>query len=439
MGPLMKLFLVQARGSPFQLVAWAIADFIMLYGSRDFSKHWLFYQDLMEVFNESNSAGNITSDHRYRGVLIFAICSGVAIAFKRFCIGLGFGKNSYHRYAEKLSDVLKQVLLVAKVTRSAQDRDLDFPMERISGLEEWRQPGMSVRDVPENDLQTAAKSNQDDDDDALLKQRSTLLHEGRTKKNLTESQNFQLAQLLGDWEEIEIADAQVEEPSLSAIVQFRASVSVLDSDIPFSQAFGIARTRVQAIDGAQRLYTKLLKKQQMVQTKDEAEAEADPRLQFHTIALTALGSDGKMDQGTIKDLVAIFRPTREGDMTLLDFCKSIDSLYKELRKLRASIANEGRMNAGSEKILNVVFYFILLMIGLSVVGVDPVALFGVLASSILGFSFMISGASSDYFRGLLFILVQRPYDIGDRIAVAGPQDDASGTGSSGWIVKDVTL
>jgi small-conductance mechanosensitive channel len=62
-----------------------------------------------------------------------------------------------------------------------------------------------------------------------------------------------------------------------------------------------------------------------------------------------------------------------------------------------------------------------------------------LASFIIGFSFMISGASSDYFRGLLFILVQRPYDIGDRIAVAGPEDDASGTGSSGWIVKDVTL
>jgi small-conductance mechanosensitive channel len=69
------------------------------------------------------------------------------------------------------------------------------------------------------------------------------------------------------------------------------------------------------------------------------------------------------------------------------------------------------------------------IVGLAVLGIDPVALFGF----ILGFSFMISGASSDYFQGLLFILMQRPYDIGDRIAIASPQSDARSGGSAGWI------
>ena len=52
---------------------------------------------------------------------------------------------------------------------------------------------------------------------------------------------------------------------------------------------------------------------------------------------------------------------------------------------------------------------------------------------------MISGASSDYFRGLMFITVQKPYDIGDRINVSHSQSDSNPNGSSGWIVKDVTL
>lgn len=62
-----------------------------------------------------------------------------------------------------------------------------------------------------------------------------------------------------------------------------------------------------------------------------------------------------------------------------------------------------------------------------------------MTSVILGFSFMIRGASSEYFRGLLFITLQRPYDIGDRINVSAATSDSSGNGASGWIVKDVNL
>lgn len=39
----------------------------------------------------------------------------------------------------------------------------------------------------------------------------------------------------------------------------------------------------------------------------------------------------------------------------------------------------------------------------------------------------------------MFILVQRPYGIGDRINISNAQTDAPGSGSQGWIVDDVTL
>ena len=42
-------------------------------------------------------------------------------------------------------------------------------------------------------------------------------------------------------------------------------------------------------------------------------------------------------------------------------------------------------------------------------------------------------------QGLLFILIQRPYGIGDRINIANPETETNGAGAQGWIVDDVTL
>lgn len=52
---------------------------------------------------------------------------------------------------------------------------------------------------------------------------------------------------------------------------------------------------------------------------------------------------------------------------------------------------------------------------------------------------VIGGASSKYFEGLLFVLCRKPYDIGDRVAVSGVEDEVSSSGSAGWIVKDLDL
>lgn len=43
---------------------------------------------------------------------------------------------------------------------------------------------------------------------------------------------------------------------------------------------------------------------------------------------------------------------------------------------------------------------------------------------------MIGAASSKYFEGLLFILVRRPFSIGDGIALSGVNDQTASTGVS---------
>lgn len=118
------------------------------------------------------------------------------------------------------------------------------------------------------------------------------------------------------------------------------------------------------------------------------------------------------------------------------------------------------MDKAFERIINVVFYFLLVFTSkyyaerngipiatrvsnsvtvLASLGIDPLVLFASISGLVLGFSFMIGSACSKIFEGLLLILLRRPYDIGDRINVSNVGVDTPGTGSPGWIVKDVDL
>jgi hypothetical protein len=90
-------------------------------------------------------------------------------------------------------------------------------------------------------------------------------------------------------------------------------------------------------------------------------------LPFETMALLALSDEG-LDQQKAKNLVKLFRPDRDGSLTMLDFVKSIDSVYKEFRMLQASIENSSQIDRAFENIFNVVFYVIVTTITLSQLG-----------------------------------------------------------------------
>ena len=292
------------------------------------------------------------------------------------------------------------------------------------------------------------------------KQQQDPIRESQRQQSMTYSETVKIRELLGEWEDLSLAEStKIESPSLSSIVQFRSSCQVLDSPYPFSQAFGYARTRYEVMDCSERVYKNLMEIQKQLENVEHgrtcnedvrssvssssagSEGDHHPVLKFQTLALTLVGKKHRktIDQQKLKKLISMFRPARNGDITLLEFCKSFDTIYKGIRKLRASIANEGKMNAASERIVNTIFYFIMTWVGVAAIGIDPMALVGLLGSVVISISFMIGGASSDYFRGLLFILVQRPYDIGDRISVSGIESASNPNGSAGWIVKDVTL
>jgi small-conductance mechanosensitive channel len=97
------------------------------------------------------------------------------------------------------------------------------------------------------------------------------------------------------------------------------------------------------------------------------------------------------------------------------------------------------MDQSFENIINVFFYVLLFWIILGIIGGNPGTLWAAALSLMITFKFCIGTGCADYFEGIMMVLFQRPYDIGDRIATSYPYLDTSVTGSSDWIVKDVNL
>lgn len=216
--------------------------------------------------------------------------------------------------------------------------------------------------------------------------------------------------------------------TISGILQFRRALNIMQKPYPFSLAFGDAHTREACIESASQVYDRLL-----LRTPEKA------TLEFETIALLAKEMDGSIYDEKINQLIKVFRPGRDGKLTKLEFVKSIDEVYKELRLISAKCVNSMDIDANFEGIINIFFYFLVGCAILWALGFDPLALFFSLSSIILAFAFMFSSASAKYFEGLLFVFVQNPYGVGDRIHISRVDSETNRNGSAGWIVDKVTL
>lgn len=68
-------------------------------------------------------------------------------------------------------------------------------------------------------------------------------------------------------------------------------------------------------------------------------------LNFRVLAKLGIHSDGRIDQQKLKELIRLFRPDRDGTLSMVDFVKSIDTVYRELRLLRASVDNSSKVRS----------------------------------------------------------------------------------------------
>jgi hypothetical protein len=276
-------------------------------------------------------------------IQLIALVLSIIVAVKRLLIGFHQGRKTFLHYAEELGSLMTKILLISEVSNLSlelelEDQDYDdlsdsdnssnagdnlnhlYKGKRstISGIESATE--MLTRNI-HNEEGAGMDGSQAD---SSLKTMSTY-KTNTTARNkmlisdkdqafvtglLSQSQKRRIERLLGSWQEPERGKILTENVSIGAILQFRKSLSKLDSEFPFSCAFGKADTRDSCIQSSQNLYLRLLEK------------SPDKVFHFNILGLVALRSDGSLDQDKLKSLIKVFRPNRDGLLSLIDFVKS---------------------------------------------------------------------------------------------------------------------
>ncbi|CAJ1957660.1 unnamed protein product [Cylindrotheca closterium] len=397
-GPLFTLWIVQSQGWPFVIFMWSILNFGMLYGQSAFAAHWLFWQDTVPLFSEANPAGDVVYSDMYRIILTIGATVPVAVSVKRLAVGLFLGRKSFLHFGESLAKVMDKMLLVSQVAKLARQRTLQRGSTDMTAYQDML--------------------NQDDDGSSTRNGKAL---------ELVESEKHKLAQMLDRWEEPERRSTGHKKASIAAVLRFRNALALIHNDYPFSFAFGPASNRNECVESAQNVFKQLL-------------AQGETNVEFETIAASLAVREGHLlSPERVKSLIRVFRPNRDGTLSVLDFVKSVDAVYKEFRLLQASIENSAQIDRAFDAIFDTIFYVLVVVIIMSQLGLDPMAMFLSLSSVLLAFAFVIGPAASKYFEGILFILLRRPYNIGDLICATNLQAEPGLMGNIGWYVQNVTL
>lgn len=139
----------------------------------------------------------------------------------------------------------------------------------------------------------------------------------------------------------------------------------MSDNFPFSHAFGPADIRQNCISSAIRVYSNLL--------KFTPEVPADDDLGFDVIGALAYEEDGSINAKRAQGLLRLFLPDQNNKVTLQAFVQTCDSVYKRMLFLRASLNNASKIDSVLEECFNIIFYGVLAVITLSMVGYNPVS------------------------------------------------------------------
>jgi hypothetical protein len=86
-----------------------------LYGDNEFVRHWGYFQGIVDLFNSSNPSGGVVASDWNRRVLLIMVCVSLAVALKRFMIGLYLGRQTFNHFGAQLAKVMNKMVLIAEV------------------------------------------------------------------------------------------------------------------------------------------------------------------------------------------------------------------------------------------------------------------------------------------------------------------------------------
>jgi len=258
----------------------------------------------------------------------------------------------------------------------------------------------------------------------------------------SESGRLKIRDLLDTWE---VPDEKMDKSAVVTIhdiLKFRRALSHLqEQDYLFGDAFGFTNSRDECIASAHSVYYRLLKLAPTLDDDTTSTEEPDV-LPFSVLELLCLEDDGvTMNVLKKRKLKKAFTPEAGGGLPLLTFIQAVDTAYKRLVFLRASLENSYLLDGVLERLANGLFYFFLVLFLSSVMDLHPWKLLISFTSILVSVSFALGSSVSRYVEGVLLIAVRRPFDLGDRIfmsdaATINPLPDVT---KASWFVEDISL
>jgi hypothetical protein len=95
-------------------------DFLALYGKNAFARHWMFWQDLIDMCNDTNPAADFVHGSLYMRILLSMIFVGVVTSLKRLMIATFLGRRSFAHYGPEFEKILAKMILVSQVAHLAR-------------------------------------------------------------------------------------------------------------------------------------------------------------------------------------------------------------------------------------------------------------------------------------------------------------------------------
>ena len=106
---------------PYIIFFWSVLNFIFLYGKLPFHKHWLWWQQQIDLFNSNNDAGTVSENSTYLQFLLACIFIGGVVSLKRLLLALYLGRREVTRFGNELETLMAKMILISEVANLARD------------------------------------------------------------------------------------------------------------------------------------------------------------------------------------------------------------------------------------------------------------------------------------------------------------------------------
>jgi hypothetical protein len=84
---------------------WGLVNFALLFGENEFVRHWGCFQNVADLFNTTNPSGHVVDSDLNRRILLIMVCVSLAVALKRFLVGLYLGRQTFNHFGAQLAKV----------------------------------------------------------------------------------------------------------------------------------------------------------------------------------------------------------------------------------------------------------------------------------------------------------------------------------------------